>query len=136
MYLRVQLFFFCFMSEFGREECSQLSKNDHFFVQLAAQVLFPKFLSKEGVVYVRSAWNDEMHGVALPVDFNLLCVLFQELEVVKILLFQIFIAFWAFSLKFRVGWGFICAKYDWLGQNFPSCFCFDAFMFLYILEIF
>ena len=28
-----------------------------------------------------------VHGVALPVDFNLLCVLFQELEVVKILLF-------------------------------------------------
>ena len=28
-----------------------------------------------------------LHGVALPVDFNLLCVLFQELEVVKMLLF-------------------------------------------------
>ena len=53
------VFFFCFMSEFGRKECSQLSKNDHFFVQLAAQVLFPKFLSKEGVVYVRIAWNDK-----------------------------------------------------------------------------
>ena len=38
--------------------------------------------------------------VALPIDFNLFCVLGQELGVLKILLFKIFIAFWDFSLTF------------------------------------
>ena len=38
--------------------------------------------------------------VALPIDFHLLCVLGQELGVLKILLFKIVIAFSVFSLTF------------------------------------
>ena len=38
--------------------------------------------------------------VALPIDLHLLCVLGQELGVLKILLFKIVIAFWVFSLTF------------------------------------
>ena len=38
--------------------------------------------------------------VALPIDFHLLCVLGQELGVLKILLFKIVIAFCVFSLTF------------------------------------
>ena len=77
-----------------------------------------------------------LHVVPLPIDFNLLCVLGQELGVLKILLFKIFIAFRAFSQTFGGRLGLYCGKYDWFGQNFPFCFCFDAFMLLYVLEIF
>ena len=63
-----------------------------------------------------------LHVVALPMNFNLLCDIGQQLGVLKIFLFQIFIAFWAFSLTFVVGQGFICAKYGWLEQNFPFFF--------------
>ena len=59
-----------------------------------------------------------LHVVALPMNFNLVGAVCQELGVLKILFFQIFITFWAFSLTFGVGQIFICAKYDWLGQIF------------------
>ena len=41
-----------------------------------------------------------LHIVAFPIDFNFLYALDQELGVLKILLFKVFIAFKAFSLTF------------------------------------
>ena len=41
-----------------------------------------------------------LHAVVLPIDFDFLCVLGQELGALEILLFKIIIAFWAFSLTF------------------------------------
>ena len=41
-----------------------------------------------------------LHAVVLPIDFNFLCVLGQELGALKILLFKIVIAFRAFSQTF------------------------------------
>ena len=68
---------------------------------------------------------------AYPMDLYLLHDFGQQLGMLKMLLFQIFISFWAFSLPiFRVDQNFICAKYDWLGQNFPFCISFDATMLL------
>ena len=43
--------------------------------------------------------------VALPIDLHLLCVLGQELGVLKILLFKIVIAFWVFSFPLHLGVG-------------------------------
>ena len=64
-------------------------------------------------------------------DLYLLHDFGQQLGMLKMLLFQIFISFWAFSLPiFRVDQNFICTKYDWLGQNFPFCISFDATMLL------
>ena len=51
----------------------------------------------------------------------------RKLGVLKMLLFQIFIGFGAFSLTFGVGQGFICAKYDWVRWNFPFCNFFRYF---------
>ena len=44
-----------------------------------------------------------VHVVACPMDSNLLCDLGQELGLLKMLLFFIFIPFWAFSLTFTEG---------------------------------
>ena len=51
-----------------------------------------------------------VHAVACPIDFNLFCDLDPQLGVLKMLLFQIFIPFWAFCLTFRKGYCFICSK--------------------------
>ena len=77
-----------------------IMKNDHFLEFLAVWVLFPKFLSRWEVSYIRNVWNNKV--VALPMDFNLVCDLGQQLGVLKMLLFWIFISFWAFSLTFRI----------------------------------
>ena len=59
----------------------------------------------------------------------------SALVFVKMVLFYIFILFWTFSLIFRIVLGVICARYDWLGWNFPFCICFGVIMFFYLLEI-
>ena len=62
-----------------------IMKNDHFLEFLAVWVLFPKFLGRWEVSYIRIVWNDKV--VALPMDFNLVCDLGQPLGVLKMLLF-------------------------------------------------
>ena len=56
----------------------KLMKNDHFLVFLA--VLEQLILELREMIIV-------LHVVAFPIDFNLFCVLGQELGVLKILLF-------------------------------------------------
>ena len=69
-----------------------------------------------------------LHVVALTMDLIFFVIQVSNQECLKCCFF-IFISFWVFSLTFGVGQGFICAKYDWLGQNFPFSFCFNALCF-------
>ena len=124
--------FFDVMGEIAREKCSQLLKMIIFQYIQPFGFFSLSFQAYEGVAYIFMLVF-ELHqmirvllSVAFPMNFTLLFVLCREPRVLKIMLFQIFIAFWAFSLTFGVRQSFICAKYDY----------FDAFILLYILENF
>ena len=99
---------------------------------------FPKVFGqiKEQLIFELYEMAKVLHVVACPMNFNLLLDLGEQLAVLKMLLFQIFIPFQVIFLTFRVGYGFICAKYDWLVQNFPLCICFGAIMLLHVLKMF
>ena len=80
-------------------------------------------------------WSDI---VSCPIAFFLSVALVIKQEccsLMKTVLFQIFVPFCTFSLILMVVQGVACAKYDWLGQNFPFCICFGAIMLLHLPEI-
>ena len=81
-------------------------KTDHFLVFLAVRVLFPKFLGRLRVAYIRTAWNYKgAHVVLCKMDFNLVRYRCQQGGVLKLYLlkkdpFLVFLAIWVFFPKF------------------------------------
>ena len=86
---------------------------------LAIWVLFPQVIGqvKQWLLLEIHEAIRVVHAIACTMDFNLLCDLGHRLGEHKMLMLQIFILFWPFTLTFRVSQGFICSKYDCLGAE-------------------
>ena len=100
---------------------------------LAIWVLFPQVIGqvKQWLLLEIHEAIRVVHAIACTMDFNLLCDLGHRLGEHKMLMLQIFILFWPFTLTFRVSQGFICSKYDCLGAELSFLYlvwCYYAFI--------
>ena len=137
MQLPVQLLFFVLRARLARRGMFKVMKNDHFLVFLAVGFSHlgpfpPSYWAGEQwlLLEIHEAMR-VLHAIACTMDFNLLCDLGHRLGELKMLMLQIFILFWPFTLTFRVSQGFICSKYDCLGAELSFLYlvwCYYAFI--------